>query len=115
MGQGLVCGAVSGSLLILGLGPGRNDDESRARAETVEMAREFSHRFVNDHGSIICKELLGVDVGTEDGHRQAVARGLFESACPRFVAKAAALLEMMLAGSAVDQSSAPEPRADVVA
>lgn len=97
MGQGLVCGAVSGAVLVLGLGPEDRNGEGRARAEALEMAREFSCRFANDHGSIICRELLGVDVGTEEGHRQAVAQGLFQSVCPGLVGGAAAILSDLLA------------------
>lgn len=54
-----VCGAISGMLLVLGNREGyaAHDDAEKARVyATVQMLAE---RFREEHGSIICRELLG--------------------------------------------------------
>ncbi len=54
-----VCGAVSGMLLVLGEREGysvHNDAEKARVYATVQMLAE---RFREEHGSIICRELLG--------------------------------------------------------
>lgn len=98
MGQGLVCGAVSGALLVLGLSPPDDPrDETRCRQEALLRGARFREEFSRRRGSLLCRDLLGVDIGAPGGHRQAVERGLFNTLCPAMVAEAAAILEDMLA------------------
>jgi hypothetical protein len=53
-------------------------------------------RFEARHGSIVCRELIGVDLSAPDGHRLGAERGVFENLCPGFVADAAQILEEIL-------------------
>jgi C_GCAxxG_C_C family probable redox protein len=97
MRQGEVCGAVTGALMVLGLkyGQGSTDDlEAKVRANA--LAREFGDRFKALNGSIICRELLGIDIGTEEGSRQARNSGKFDNFCPEMIRAAVKLLEEMI-------------------
>jgi len=98
---GGTCGAVSGALMAIGLKHGRTrvEDEA-AREKTYEATRTFLARFRQEHGSDVCRELLGVDIGTPDGREAATKRGLFVSRCPEFVRSAARIVSMVVAHDA---------------
>jgi C_GCAxxG_C_C family probable redox protein len=93
----LVCGAVAGSYMVLGLryGPAGEDMKS-SKEETYSMVREFADRFNKRHGSIICREILGYDISTESGLRKAGEEGLFESVCGECVRDAVQILEELI-------------------
>ncbi len=96
-GTGSTCGAVTGALLVIGLKHGRCRPEDLASKEkTYELVREFIKRFRERHGSATCRELLGVDLSTPEGHEEARRRGLFAGRCPLFVAEAVEILEAIL-------------------
>jgi C_GCAxxG_C_C family probable redox protein len=91
------CGAVTGALMVIGLkhGPSRcGDKDGKDRA--YRLAAEFQQRFASRHGSTICRDLLGCDISTEDGHRQAKEQEMFDRRCPAFVRDAAAILQELL-------------------
>ncbi len=89
---GRTCGAVNGALMVLGLAiPG--EDERAARAVVYEATRFFVSRFEKRTGTTVCRELLGVDVSTEDGYRQARERNLFGVKCPAIIRMAGEVLQ----------------------
>lgn len=94
---GEMCGAVSGALLVIGLKYGRTKAEDiRAREKTYEVVRKFLKRFKEAHNTIICKELLGLDLDTEEGYKKAEEEKLFETLCPKFVRQSAKILETLI-------------------
>ena len=98
VGRGLPCGAVSGALMVLGLNGGPGDDGNRVwRAPYYKIAGQFADRFNQRFGSIICRDLLGLDVSQSPDYRIAKERDLFKQLCPTFVQGAAEILEEMLA------------------
>ncbi len=96
-GTGSTCGAVSGALLAIGAAHGRTKVEDEpARARTYDAARVFLDRFRSEHGSVVCRELLGVDIGTAEGREAAVKAGLFRSRCPLLVRGAARIVAALV-------------------
>jgi C_GCAxxG_C_C family probable redox protein len=94
--MGETCGAVTGAFMVLGLKYGRTraeDDE--AKEEINALVREFVGRFRERHGSIRCGELVGCDISTHEGEREALRKGLFDR-CPVFVRDASAIIEEIL-------------------
>lgn len=91
MGAGHECGAVTGAYLILGLACGPKEKKVFAKME--EFNREFRAR----HRELGCSQLLGVDMGTAEGVKQAGKKGLFKTACPGYVRSAAEILEKLIA------------------
>lgn len=55
MRRGEVCGAVTGALMALGLAYG--DESNRKSLKSLELIQAFRQ----EHGTILCKELLGAD------------------------------------------------------
>lgn len=84
--SGQICGAVSGALLVIGLAHGATlADDVASRERTYAMVTEFRKQFQSDHGSVVCRELLGVDLGMPGGREAALRDGLFKLKCPIFV------------------------------
>ncbi|HVI95502.1 MAG TPA: C-GCAxxG-C-C family protein [Anaeromyxobacter sp.] len=97
--SGEMCGAVSGALMVIGLAHGKAslaDDSAKER--TYALTREFWKRFREQQRSLVCKELIGVDIGTPSGAKMAAESGVFREKCPGLVRCAAQILEELLAG-----------------
>lgn len=86
MWNGLTCGAVTGAMMAIGMrygrvgeGDGAGTDEVKARLRklTAAMAAKF--------GDLNCSALLGTDMATDEGIRQAAEKGVFKSKCPLLV------------------------------
>ncbi len=91
------CGAMVGAFMVIGLRHASTDAEDwDANEKTYDIVREFAEKFTTLNGSINCRELLGCDIGTEEGMKIAVDNELFETHCTKFVRDAATLLEEML-------------------
>jgi C_GCAxxG_C_C family probable redox protein len=94
---GDTCGAVTGAIMALGLRHcGAPTEDPQAKAAAYPPVQEFLARFKAQHGSIVCRELLGCDLGTPEGLMSAREQGLFKSRCPAFVRTAAEILEDLL-------------------
>ncbi len=95
---GETCGAVTGAIMALGLRhcgvPAEADPLGKQQA--YPPVREFLARFQARHGTIVCRELLGCDIGTPEGLERARAQDLFKRRCPAFVRSAAEILEELL-------------------
>lgn len=55
-----VCGAVSGMLIVAGALKGYAEHDDQRKAETYKLVQEMAEKFKEKHGSIICRELLGL-------------------------------------------------------
>ena len=97
--RGETCGAVTGAFMVIGLKYGRTIAEDiEARETTYKKVHELVKRFSEKHGSIVCRELLGIDMSTEEGYNQIEELGLFDSLCPKFIRSATEILEPLLKG-----------------
>ena len=95
--MGETCGAVAGAFMVIGLKYGRTRlDDDAAKLKTYALVQEFTREFKARNGTIVCRELLGCDIGTPDGERIAKEEKLFSTLCPRFVRDAAEILEEIL-------------------
>lgn len=101
------CGAVSGTLLVLGLAFGRCVRHDHAPVPNpdrdldpcFEPAQEFMDAFRAEFGSINCSELLGLDLGTPEGQAAFTKGNCKESHCWRYVAFAMNRLDKKLKGN----------------
>jgi C_GCAxxG_C_C family probable redox protein len=94
---GETCGAVSGALMALGLHSGFSEPDPQAKERVYALAREFMHRFEQQHGELSCKALIGVDIGTPAGLQKARQQNIFATKCLQFIASAVEIAEDMLA------------------
>lgn len=92
-----LCGAVTGGMMVIGLAHARlaaGQDEERETC--YRLARELMRRFQEQHGSLLCRELLGCDISTGEGMAAARARRFHTDICPRFVVTSCVILEELL-------------------
>ena len=96
-GMGRTCGAVVGSIMVIGLKHGRTKaSDKQAKAKTVDLVREFVKRFESRNKSTVCKEMLGCEIDTPVKVGMARIKGLFSTVCPKVVRDAAEILEEIL-------------------
>ncbi len=93
---GKTCGAVTGAFLAIGLAHGSDEPGSQTREEAYRLVQEFAVRFIEKHGSLECRDLLGCDIGTPEGHREATEKNLFETVCEKLVRDAVEIVEELL-------------------
>ena len=97
MRKGEVCGACTGALMALGLKYGMSfvgDSENQQRADNY--GRRFLDEFAEKNGSYLCRELLGVNISTEEKRQYAREQGLFAEKCPRIIESAVIIAERMM-------------------
>ncbi len=87
------CGAVTASYMVIGMRHGNTTAEPEAKAHTKQLIQKFNTKFKNEHGTLICKELIGYDISTATGAADAADAEVFQKKCPAFVKTACELLE----------------------
>lgn len=96
MRVGGTCGAVTGALMVIGLkGCASPCDKIAGRKAAYKLTEQFHAAFLTRHPSLLCRDLLGADLGTEEGRKLAESQGVFQTKCPIFVRSAAEILEEM--------------------
>jgi len=95
MGMGRECGAVTGALMILGFKVQEASSEKETRYRVYDLVKEFVRLFEEKHRTILCKDLLGMDLGTPEGRDKAIKDNLFRTLCPGFVRDAAQIVADM--------------------
>jgi hypothetical protein len=70
------------------------DEDTKEKA--YELVYQFVERFKSRKGSILCRDLLGCDLSTEEGLDFAEENNLIATRCPKFVQDAAEILEELL-------------------
>jgi len=95
--MGETCGAVTGAFMIIGLKYGKtkaSDEQTKEKA--YSLVKEFTERFKLRNGSVLCRELLGCDLGTQEGMKLAKEKDLIDTLCPKFVQDASEIIEEIL-------------------
>lgn len=93
-----VCGTVSAMALLAGLKEGNTDPENEEGKERIYLlTRQMADQFKERHGTIICRELLGLDQ-MEESARPSLRTAQYykERPCSRLVATAAEIIEETL-------------------
>lgn len=90
-----VCGAVSSMALLAGLKEGNADPQDEAAKEHIyALVRRMSARFKEEHGTIICRELLGLDSAEESAKPSVRTPEFYETRpCAKIIACAAQIIE----------------------
>lgn len=95
-----VCGAVSGAAMVIGSICAPTDGkDSESKMKNYELVREFADRFTKKNGSIICRELLCLDIKMEKSAEpeKRTAEYYKKRPCVELVADAAEILEELIA------------------
>lgn len=95
--HGLTCGAVTGAVMVLGAHAARlAADERNVKDKAYELANTFTARFKARHGTLACKDLIGVDLSTESGQKLNADMKISRRLCPNFVRSAAEIVEELI-------------------
>lgn len=95
---GNICGAVTGALMVIGFKRAALDPKDlQAKLDAHRIAQAFLASFAARHQSLVCRELLGCDIGTPEGFKQVQEQDLHATVCGPLVASAADLIERLLA------------------
>ena len=95
--MGKTCGAVTGALMAIGLKHGAvRSDDTEAKKRTYALVNKFAEEFKARNKSLECKELLGCDLSTEAGLKQAMEKNYHNTVCPKFIKDATEILEELL-------------------
>ena len=97
-----VCGAVSGMFMAYGLLCGSADPKDRAaKTQHYEVLRQLAAEFEAQNGSLICRQLLGLDPAYRPQPPQARTGEYYKKRpCPQMVFCAADILERHLQAAA---------------
>lgn len=89
-----VCGAVSAMFMIAGLKHGYiTPDNDEIKGEHYERIQKLARIFEEKHGSIICRELLGLDVKHDNPAPSKRTEQYYEDRpCEEFIATAAEII-----------------------
>ncbi len=91
------CGAISGSMMAIGLAAGRaKADDYDARETTYLLINKLYSEFKKQHGHLVCQHLLGMENNEPESWQKAESEGVFEHKCPVFVRQATQLTETIL-------------------
>ena len=95
-----VCGALTGSFMVIGLKYGKSTtDGTRYGTETettYKLVAELANRFNEKNGSIHCRDLIGHDLMDPAERAKVVEKGLFKTTCRGCILDAVDLLEELL-------------------
>ena len=96
-GNGEVCGAVVGALMLIGLKYGQHiEGDNDSKQKTIKIANEYIQIFKDEYGSIICRDLLKYDLSNEIEAQKARESGVFNTLCPVFVKYSVEIIEEIL-------------------
>ena len=90
-----VCGAVTGMFLVAGLKYGYTDPKANSeKTRHYQRIQTLAKKFEQENGSIICRELLGLDVKFDSPKPQARTKEYYKKRpCVELVGQAAQMLE----------------------
>lgn len=90
------CGAVTGAVMILGLKYWKNEnDVGKSKADVYERVNYFTEEFKKLHKSIVCSELLGLDLKSDEGKKRYKDENLSQIVCEKCILDAVSILEKL--------------------
>ncbi len=93
-----VCGSVSGMFMIVGMLYGYDGPETgQVKADHYARIQELAKRFEEKHGSIVCRDMLGLNVKHDVPVPEARTKEYYKKRpCPEIIGDAAEILEQYI-------------------
>lgn len=91
-----VCGTVTGMFMVLGLAMGNSDAKDGSTKKNIyKSVQELAEKFKQDNGSIICRELLGLQKANKESYvpSERTKEYYKKRPCPELCKYAADILE----------------------
>jgi C_GCAxxG_C_C family probable redox protein len=94
---GSLCGALSGAIMVVGFHcSAASGADAPAKMKAYEIARRIMDEFAQRNGSLLCRELTGCDLMTEDGQRKFKEIDAHHTICAKLVRDAAEIIQAAL-------------------
>jgi len=94
--MGETCGAVTGALMVIGLKYGGTKDDKKLAEKREKAVNEFIPAFLSMHGSLKCKDLLGLDFSIPEEHKMINEKKITKTLCPSFTDNSIKILGKIL-------------------
>lgn len=91
-----VCGTVTGMFMVIGLAMGNdNSKDNTTKKNVYKSVQELAEKFKQDNGSIICRELLGLQKANKESYVPSERTNEYykKRPCPELCKYAADILE----------------------
>jgi C_GCAxxG_C_C family probable redox protein len=85
---GSVCGALTGSIMAVGIKYASKEESIEKRAQTYANARALYRKFEAQHGTVFCRDLIKYDLSNPQEAAKARQEGVFEKVCAKLVKSA---------------------------
>ena len=98
MWRGRTCGVVTGALMALGMKYGFSEPIApEEKSAFLAKCAAFEQKFTAEHGSVICREMLGgYDLGKPEDLQKVIEKELFFTYCNQVVCSACKILDEMM-------------------
>ncbi len=94
--MGETCGAVTGALMVIGLKYGGTKDDKNLAEKREKAVNEFIPAFLSMHGSLKCRDLLGLDFSIPKEHKIINEKKITAKLCPTFTDNSVKILGQIL-------------------
>lgn len=91
-----ICGALSGAIMLIGCRYFDSNDVKESKELVYQKVNNFLSEFHRIHGSIKCKDLIGVDFSNKEELEKARSENLFNKICTNYIKNICDLLENRL-------------------
>jgi len=85
---GSLCGALTGGVMAVSVRYGTNEPSLEKRLRTYDIARGFYTWFEKQHGSVMCRELIGYDLSVPGEMEKARKSKVLNERCTVFIRNA---------------------------
>jgi len=82
---GFVCGALTGSIMAVGIKCGSNDPSVEKRAIAYATAQVLLKQFERRHGTVFCRDLIKLDLSNPQEVAKARREQVFEKVCTNLI------------------------------
>ncbi len=82
---GSVCGALSGAIMAVSIKYGANEVNAGKKANAYAKTQALYRQFEKQHGSVMCRELVKLDLSTPQGMAKAKQTDVFETVCAKLI------------------------------
>jgi len=101
--HGEVCGALSGAVMGLGLRFGRSQvSETPQDSSPYQFGQTMVNLFVEHFGNIRCRDILDLDISSDEGRKKYRVQRLWESKCRELIRTATELAYDLLQANPPD-------------
>lgn len=91
------CGAVTGAFMAIGsFNSNIYDSNADRKAKSVEMIQAYNEKFLELHNTTDCRDLLGCNLRTQEGHDYFVDNKLSEKICEKCISDSISILKNLL-------------------